>query len=66
MKTDINRSIFHAKDFLRDPRGLRKVGRGLSPPTLVVSQLDPDIIKKAVFDVKDWAKKVINANGGYI
>ena len=39
---------------------------GIPPPTLVVNQLDPDMIKKAVFDVKDWTQKVINANGEYI
>ena len=34
--------------------------------TMVVNRLDPDMIKRAVFDVRDRAQKVINANGGYI
>ena len=33
---------------------------------MVVNQLDPDMIRRAVFDVRDRAQKVINANGGYI
>ena len=66
LNKDINRSIFHTKDFLGDPRGLRNGGGPLPPPTLVVNQLDPDMIKKAVFDVRDRAQKVMNANGGYI
>ena len=34
--------------------------------TMVVNRLDPDMNKRAVFDVRDRAQKVINANGGYI
>ena len=34
--------------------------------TRVVSQLDPDMFKRSVFDVRDRAQKVINADGGYI
>ena len=36
------------------------------PPILVVNQLDHYMIRKAVFDVRDWAQKFIYANGGYI
>ena len=52
--------------FLHRKIRLRNGGGPLSPPTLVVNQLDPDMIKRAVFDVRDWTQKVINANGGYI
>ena len=34
--------------------------------TMVVNQLDPDMIRSPVFDVRDRAEKVINARGGYI
>ena len=33
---------------------------------LVVNQLNHYMIRKAVFDVRDWAQKFIFANGGYI
>ena len=39
LKKDINSSIFHIKDFLRDQRGLRNWWEGKSPlPILVVNQ----------------------------
>ena len=34
--------------------------------TRVVSQLDPAMVRRAVFDVRSRAQKVINANGGFI
>ena len=34
--------------------------------TMVVNQLDSNIISRAVFDVRNRAQRVIEANGGYI
>ena len=34
--------------------------------TMVVNQLDSNMISRAVFDVRNRAQRVIEANGGYI
>ena len=34
--------------------------------TMVVNQLDSNLISRAVFDVRNRAQRVIKANGGYI
>ena len=57
---------FTYKRFSERSKGAEKlVGREVPSPHIGCQPAHPNTSKKAVFDVRDWAQNVINANGGY-